>query len=211
MAAATISSCSTVYKSGQTPDDVYFSPVKKVEVREESRQEYSQTETQKQETREESIARRGIYDRRWRDLNDDDDYNNRYNHHCNCYCNSYGYGYYNNPYYLPRPYYYPSYGYRYVPANNTPRMVNLQAYNPTMTANNGKPGTGVGNSPGNRRTYNNNNGLGNVIRKIISPSSSNTNSSSGNDTRTYTPSSSNNGSSSSGSSSGSVPRPARGG
>ena len=44
LAAAAISSCSTSYKSGQTPDDVYYSPAKEaaeyVEIKESNNSRY---------------------------------------------------------------------------------------------------------------------------------------------------------------------------
>jgi hypothetical protein len=210
--AGLTSSCSTVYKSGQTPDDVYYSPVRAEEKKQDTDEE--KEDQTKQETAEDRQIRRGIQDRRWRN-NDDNDYN--YNHNCNCYCNQYGYGYYNHPYYRPVPYYTPK-----AIVNSTPRMINLGGYNNTVTVTN--PKTGVKTTT--TRVYNNTNrsngnGLGNVIRQIFKPEPSsssnnnnNNNNTNSNNTRTYQPSStpsSSGGSSSGGSSGGSISRPGKGG
>ncbi len=226
LATVSISSCSTAYKSGQTPDDVYYSPTRMVE--EDTRQDDRQA-SQQVENPEDREIRQGIRDYRWRVLNYDYSYNyNRYNTYCNCYCNKYGYGYYTHPYYTPSPYYIPSpYYVPPVKVNTTPRMVNLATYGGGTT-----PGTIGSINPKNNqpglytppKQYNNSNndnrrgGLTNAIRQVLTPSSgnNNSNSNSSNNTRTYQPSSNSNSSSSSSSSSssgsgGGITRPARGG
>lgn len=221
LSAAAFSSCSTAYKSGQTPDDVYFSPVRVVdETRNDDRKrdEARQEETSADDAR----IRMQIRDRRWRDFDNDYDYsyNNSPYKYCTCNCNNYGYYY--NPVYYSRPVYYPIVVAK-APVNSTPRMVNLNSYKNYSTAvisNNPKTGTSnMWVKPS--RQYNNSNSgskIGNVLREVFTPgSNSNSNSSSNNNTRTYTPAPSSNsssgssGSSSSGSSSGSVSRPGRGG
>jgi len=224
LATVSIASCSTAYKSGQTPDDVYYSPVRAIEerdnvkeTRDERRDDYYRIDNY-----EEREIRMSTRDRRWRDLNDYYDYNYAYNP----YTYGYNYGYYYNPYYYNRPVFLP--GYVIVnPKNSTPRMTNLGSYNNTtlQVANNNKAGQTKWVQSG--RTYNNSNNSGSFIRRIITPAQSypapgynNNNRSSGverNDTRTYNPSSNSNSSSrssssSSGSSSsgGSVTRPTRG-
>jgi hypothetical protein len=214
LAITGFTSCSTVYKSGQTPDDVYYSPVRVIDQKQDNTDE---DQARKQEDAEDRQIRRGIQDRRWRN-NDDNNYS--YSHNCNCYCNQYGYGYYNHPYYNPVPYYIP----KSAVVNSTPRMINLGSYGSGSNNTVVNPKTGVKTTTG--RVYNNSNnsngtGLGNTIRQIFKPESSNnnnnsnnSNTNSNNNTRTYQPSStpSSSGSSSSGSSSGgSVSRPGRGG
>jgi len=223
LSAAAFSSCSTAYKSGQTPDDVYYSPVRVVdERRDDKREETRQPET----TADDARIRMQIRDYRWRDLNNEYDYNYSYNNspygYCTCACNSYGYYY--NPYYYSRPVYSAKATYA-VPINSTPRMVNLNSYkNYSSAVTNAKTGV-VTNPDRPTRQYNNsNNGskVGNIIREVFTPNSNtnsnSNNSSSNNNTRTYTPATnnssgnSNSGSSSGGSSSGgSVSRPGRGG
>ncbi len=196
--AAVLSSCSTAYKSTQTPDDVYYSPVRA----EKEKEEKEPDEVKREPERDYQISM-GIRDYRWRDFRDDYSYDNSpYNYTCK----KYNYGYYYNPNYYPWVIYTgkPSYS---KPVNTSPRMVNLNAYkgyNPNVAIS---KTTGTVNSNSSYR-YNNSNNSENSGRKLILPSSSN--SSSSNNTRTYTPSSSNSGSSS-GSNSGSVSRPKRGG
>jgi hypothetical protein len=223
LSAAAFSSCSTAYKSGQTPDDVYYSPVRVVD---ESRNDNKRDEVRRTETTaEDARIRMQIRDYRWRDLNNEYDYsyNNSPYNYCTCTCNSYGYYY--NPYYYSRPVYSTKYT-AAAPINSTPRTVNLNTYKNYSSAVATNPKTGAVTSWGKpTRQYNNNNGgsrVGNIIREVLSPSSApannnNTNSSSNNNTRTYSPSTnsstpSSSGSSSGGSSSGgSVSRPGRGG
>lgn len=227
--AVAITSCSTAYKSAQTPDDVYYSPVR---IEDERKDDYKREERRDTYNADDSRTRMTIRDRRWRDLNDEYDYtyrNSPYNYsYCNCACNT-GYGYYYNPFYYPRPLYQTTFVYK--PAvNTTSRTVNLNAYknyNQAVTYNPKAGSIGsssMSNNGGIRpvRQYNNSNSeskVGRVIRQVITPSSnsgsSRSSSSSENNTRTYTPSSSgssSSGSSSSGSSSsgGSVSRPGRG-
>ena len=213
VAVVSLSSCSSVYKSGQTPDDVYYSPVrmydeadvKKETRREEPRNYYSYSE--------QSQIRLGINNPRWRYL---DDYS------YTPYLYGYNYGYYYNPYYCPIPVY--NYGNIVIsnPKNTTPRMTNLAAYNTVYNNTNFNVSSKYLN-PVNMpvRTYNNSSRLSNTLNKIFNNGSSNYNNSNNNSqnssnqsSRSYTPSSnssstrSSSGSSSSGSS---TSRPARNG
>lgn len=225
LSAAAFTSCSTAYKSVQTPDDVYYSPARAAdENRDGSRKNVYNREWTQYYSADDSRTMMTIRDRRWRDLNDEYDYNYRnspYNYsYCNCSCNNYGYYY--NPYYYSRPLY--STTAYYKPAvNSTPRMVNLNSYTnySAAVANDPKTGNSYNYGPRGTRVYNNSNEsrAGRVVREIFTPSSNsnnNSNSPSSNNTRTYTPSTpssspSSSGSSSSGSSSsGSVSRPGRG-
>lgn len=219
--AAALTSCSTAYKSGQTPDDVYYSPVRMVD---ESKDDNTRREETRpaENTADNNRIRMSIRDRRWRDL--DDEYSYNYNsspyYYCTCNCNNYGYYY--NPYYFYKPLYYP----KIIPAapvNSTPRMVNLNSYKNYAAAISTNPKTGVTTMQGGAGRYNNSNNsnskFGNIIRQVLTPSNnsnnSSNNSSNNNSNRSYSPSNnsssgSSGGSSSGGSSSGSVSRPGRG-
>ena len=216
IAAGSVASCSTAYKSGQTPDDLYYSPVRVVEEKVEKKDEV------RRDTRYDNYEDRSIVmstrDRRWRDLDDYYDYNCYYDP----YRYGYNHGYYYNPYYYNRPVFLP--GYVIVnPKNNSPRMTNLGSYNSSTLVVSDVKGAQSQWIRTNKAYNNSNNNTGSFIRRIITPAVSgfpgtgNSRTYSGeNNTRTYSPSSSNNNSSSSGSSSGgsssggSVPRPARG-
>jgi uncharacterized membrane protein YgcG len=208
LSVAAFSSCSTAYKTGQTPDDVYYSPAKVVEVKQKAE---DRNEGRFQPKADYEITM-GIRDRRWRDFRDDYDYDNSpYNY---CVCNCRPVGYYYNPYYYPWAIYNTKVTYS-APVNSTPRMVNLNAYSGynTRVASGKTNGTLIYSN--NATQYNNSNRsgsrIGNLLRQTIEPSS---NGSSNNNTRSYSPSSGSSGRSSSGSSgsgSGSVSRPGRGG
>ncbi len=226
---AGLTSCSTVYKSGQTPDDVYYSPVKTYQADEENKQkDENRDQVRNDQAAEDREIRMRTRDRRWRNMDNDNGYN--YNHNCNCYCNQYGYGYYNHPYYNPSPYYIPNP--KVVnPVNSSPRMINLGGYgnnnNNTVSVNPKTGQTTIFNN-GNTRRYNNTNrstGLGAVIRQVFTPRSdnnssnnnnTNTNTNTNSNPRTYQPAAPSGGSSSGSSSGGSsggggVTRPPRGG
>jgi hypothetical protein len=225
----TLVSCSTAYKTGQTPDDVYYSPARYYGEEQEKKEEQKE-EVRNRDYNEDRQIRMSTYDRRWRDL-DNDVYYNPYSY-------GYNYGYYYNPFY----YNYPVYNtcacacVTSNPKITTPRMTNLGGYgkgyntvnnNPVVTKY-GTSGT-VNSSP--VRSYNNRNNnssanqgskLGNTLNKIFNNSDNNNNNSNSSSTnsstnRSYTPSSSSSSSSStsssssSSSSSGTSSRPARSG
>jgi hypothetical protein len=204
-----LSSCSTAYRSGQTPDDVYYSPAP-VEnsyvnsVTSQDRNSYAYRNS------EEAQIRQGIQDPLYRSPITLDlgfgygyspyySYNNFGNPFYNNYYDPFGYkGLYNNPYYgygyygynslgLYSPYnynyyspysYYDPYGYGYyssgktnINTNRGVRRYNLNAYTGGGTTT--TQSAGVRNSiettaPATRRTT----GVGNVIRRVFSPSSS---------------------------------------
>jgi len=209
LSAGLISSCSSTYKSTQTPDDVYYSPARVIE--EDNNHDNDRKEVKKAEFEEREV-RMAIYDRRWRDF--DDDYDYRYDP----YTYGYTYGYYYNPYYCHYPVYITNVAIAN-PKNTAPRMTNLGSYNNNTTS--------LTNTKYNSSTrlntyspYNNSNNNSSFIRRILtSPSTNNNNDNStnnstreSNNTRSYTPSSSSSsGSSSSGSSGTTVPRAKRGG
>ena len=194
-------SCSTAYKTGQTPDDVYYSPTKYGEEKNNDRTEIKRT------TPEDLEIRMCAHDRRWRYFDDDYRYSNSPYHYYTCGCSNYSYYY--NPYYNI----WPVYTSKVIAPNTTPRMVNLNGYtgynNATIT--NPKAGTGVKwVAPPGRYNNSNRSGFNNIIRQVINATTGNSSGSS-NNTRTYSPSSSGSGSSSSGSNpSGKVTRPGRG-
>ena len=64
IAAVSLASCSTAYRSGQTPDDVYYSPVRSVEENTDRQRTEERVERIDYEEREIRMSSR---DRRWRD------------------------------------------------------------------------------------------------------------------------------------------------
>jgi hypothetical protein len=131
--AAAVSSCTSVYKTGQTPDDVYFSP-------ERPQAEYVTTNNDdnryyynNDDYYADRYLRMKVHNRLlWSDLDDWYYYGNRYNYsyYNNFYWNNpwspYTYwNYYYNPYYSPFVIVNPKSSYTY----NRPRMFNLNTYN----------------------------------------------------------------------------------
>ena len=149
--ALVFSSCTAAYNSGQTPDDVYFSPQR-------LQDEYVRMETKKDryrydrsdETEDDRYLRMKVRNRRmWSDLdyyyNDPIAYNYYYHRDYNYYNNYYSspwnlynsWNYYHNPYSMYNPYGYGrNYGKQvYVGGSpsrqqqiNTPRRYNLNVY-----------------------------------------------------------------------------------
>ncbi len=214
LTVAALSSCTSAYKTGQTPDDVYFSPG-----REEKAQEYVQL--QERDDRyyrgsdyyEERFLRMRMQNRyRWSAL-DDYYFNNTYAYNA--------YGYYQNwyspwnSYYAWNTYYNPYYGgihcypgtiiikdpQRYTPPSRAIAF-NPNSYVPN-SSNRVTGSRSLNNSYNNTNStrYNNSNSnrssLGESVRKIFSNSNSNSgnynsnNSNNSTPTRSYTPSSSN--------------------
>jgi len=236
--AAALSSCTTAYKTGQTPDDVYFSPAR-------PQDEYVRVEEKEQPRYDENYyddryLRMKVHNRtQWNDLDDwysYDRYGYRANYYYGTYYNPYtSWNYYHNPYcrnnviaYHPGQTGHPG---QISVAQNVPkpRTFNLASYtntnfnnaNSNFKMNSYKPGTS-------RPVYNNrnsNDGFSNTLKLIFSGgNSNNSNSSYTPPSRSYSPSSSSSsgssggssgssGSSGSGSSSGSggASRPSRGG
>ncbi len=198
LSIATLASCSSTYKSGQTPDDLYYSKPK-VETEQKVREE--RNAGRYEENYEDRQIRMAIRNQRWRSL----DYNNDYNCNYSPYNYGYNYGYYYNPYYYPYPVY--AGGVKFVnPKNTTIRTGNLSAYNNTVSNyTNTKAGTVK--TTTSRRYYDIN----------TRPTRTSSDNRTYTETRTYTPTqSSSSGSSSSGGSSPQstgtpVARPGRGG
>ena len=220
--AAAISSCTTAYRTGQTPDDVYYSPAK-------PQDEYVQVKEEDDKYRydddyyDDRYLRMKVQNRyRWNDFNDwysYDRYGYRYNYYYGNYWNPYtSWNYYYNPYHpntvvIINP---------KIPASQTnysrPRNFNLSSYTGTSGNNTNntvsktfKPNIVTSKPVYNNRNNNNNTGFSNTIKQIFSGGNNNSNSygsgsssgSSGSSSRSYTPSSSGSSSGSSGSSTGS--------
>lgn len=221
-----LTSCSSVYKSGQTPDDVYFSP-------ERQRDEYVRLEEQEERTyrndeadREERYLRMKTRNRRYGLLDDDYDcycYNgnnyNRYNDYYRMNTVNFNYNrwmwnhrfgtFYNDPFYF-NPYYGSPYynGVVYgnvTPRFNKPRTANLNVYdgngntyNPNMPKGASRTYKGSTNSDNYRGSGTN---AGGFLRDIFGGSNSGNSSNAGKTStnNNSNSSSSNNNSSSSGS------------
>jgi hypothetical protein len=174
--AILLTSCSSVYKSGQTPDDVYFSPERPREeyVRVERRNDDRRYQLTDEEEREDRYLRMKTRNRRYELLDEGYDYyayngSNYYRYNDYYRMNAYRYnpswmtwnyrfgGFYNfdpvfyNPYYY-NPYhsnpYYSGVVYGNVnPKFNSPRTTNLQVFDRSGNPyNNNRP-------KGNVRTY----------------------------------------------------------
>jgi hypothetical protein len=219
ISAALFTSCTSAYKTGQTPDDVYFSP-------DRPKEEYVRTNNNNDERNYQGSD--DYYDDRylrmkvrnrvvWSDLDEWYFYNRRYSY---SYYNNWNW---NNPW-SPNTYwnhYYNPYCSRSVVVNpksnityNSPRVVNLNTYNNNQISNRNyttSKGNVLNNNSNNSNRpvrFNNNNSnnnnnsssnAGNFLRNVFN-NSGNNNSSSNNSS---TPSSNNNSSSSSSGSSGS--------
>jgi hypothetical protein len=203
--AIVFSSCSTAYKTGQTPDDVYYSPV---------RADFAMLPDEGQTSYDDQSILMSIRDPRWRDFDNDYAYT-PYNFGYNC-------DYYYNPYYCA----YPVYTTIINPVNTTPRMANLSAYNNNYNNLNEALRLNKINTIQQQKTYNNSQGtgVGNFIRQVFAAPANNSyynnanpNNNSNNNTnnnnysdRNYEPVNNGAGSSSAGNSGG-VSRPARSG
>ena len=221
LTVALFTSCTTSYKTGQTPDDVYYSPTRP------DADEYVKTDKKQdrnyrydEEYYEDQYLRMKVRDRyRWSEIDDPYYYRSRYNYtsyNCSCFSNPWSPSVYWNSYYNP---YYQNHVYinPKSPATYTgPRVFNLNSYNNNAITNNNynnpKYNNGSYNSNTNN-TYtsprysprNNNENSGNILRDIFNSSGNSNNSSSGSSPKT----SSSSGSSSSSSSSNSSSAPVR--
>ena len=217
-------SCTTAYKSGQTPDDVYFSPERpqaeyvSVEDKEEDRYYGGESNSNGNDYynyEEERYLRMKVRNRqRWSYL-DNDFYS------YNPYVYNYPGYYYNSPWnsYSYWNHYYNPYGGSVMvynaksPVYNRPRTINLRTFD---TPNNTSVNPRVynyksGSSNGNNRSYTApRRNVGSDLRNIFNSGSSNNSNSTPSPNRSSTNSSSSSGSSSSGSSSsGSSSAPSR--
>lgn len=190
LSAIVFSSCTTAYKSGQTPDDVYYSPAR-------MQDEYVETENRNErkyrnsdDYYEDRYLRMKVQNHnRWNDL--DDWYGSERRYRYTVFNN---YGLYNNPW-NPHTYwnsnYNPYYTQCFIGSNiktvayTKPRTFNLNTYTPTTTNN--QPSS---NKYRNTNTYtesrNSNSNSGNALRDIFNGNNSssgskvNTSSNSGN-------------------------------
>jgi len=220
--ALIFASCTTAYKSGQTPDDVYFSPARPQSeyVRQDNRDD-NEYRNNDEAYRDDRYLRMKIRDRRYSGLYDDYySYNPYFYHYYNSYLdynspwNSYSYwNYYYNPYghqviaIVPRTSFY-----------SRPRTFDLGVYNQSTNATNGRGARhgysyGYNNSSSNYNNRSRNTGnyrnsgsdAGNFLRNAFSGSNNNNSSNSSNNSSSSPRSSS----SSSSGSSGSTNAPAR--
>lgn len=221
---ALFSSCTTAYKTGQTPDDVYFSPA-----RPQQSDEYVQRDKKSaapkynndDEYYDDQYLRMKVRNRnRWSDLDDPFYYSSRNNfssYNSYCFNNPWTpYTYWNNhfnPYYQGTVIVSPQTTVRY----SGPRTFNLNSYNDKELTNGtySNPkfiGSGSGYSNNNntytspRNSNSNNNNSGNILRDIFG---GNNNSKNSPGSSSDNNSSSNPGSSSSSSSGNSTPAPVR--
>ena len=231
ISAVGISSCTTAYRTGQTPDDVYYSPTRPqdeyVRVKDyDDRYDYAD------DYYDDRYLRMKVQNHnRWNYLDDwylYDRYSYRYNYYYGSYYNPYtSWNYYYNPY-CPNTaiVYNPKIPNMVATSEQItkPRNFNLLSYTNTAynygNNNRNSVSQGIKKPFTSSSSYNNrNNGLSNSLRSIFSNSNGNSrnNSSYSPPTRSYNPTnnSSSSGSSSSGNSSGSskgsVTRPTRGG
>ena len=195
LSAAVLGSCTSAYKTGQTPDDVYYSPARQhdeyVNVKQHDDQKYKNDD----EYYDDQYLRMKVHNRvMWSDLDDYYYYNPRFSY---SYYNSFNWNNpwtplmfwnsYYNPYCSPVMYT----GYSKVIYNH-PRIFNLNTYNNNQLTNNNytNPKVGSYNNYGNYggstgspkiiKGYapsNSNNGAGNFLRNIFNGSSGSNNSS----------------------------------
>jgi len=216
-----ITSCTTVYKSGQTPDDVYYSPARPHEeyVRHETKEvkENKNYRYDDEAYRDDRYLRMKIQDRRYTTLYDDYySYNPYYYHYYNgrlMYNSPWSsYNYWNcyyNPYYAPVISVVPK-----APVYNKPRAFDLNVYNsqPANSTNNPKGSVRKSYSvpdynTGNTNNYNNSGrNAGSFLRDVFSGSGSSSNNSGSSSSSSTRSTNSSSGSSSSGSSSNSSSR-----
>lgn len=198
--AVIFASCTTAYQSGQTPDDVYFSPSRPSQTDEYVRQDRNDNKKYRyrneEDYRDDRYLRMKIHDPRYMDL-----YEDYYSY------NPYYYHYYNgrlifNSAWTPYSYwsyYYNPYCHNVVtvvpktPVYSRPRIFDLSVYNPQPSSGNSKGVRSFTNTNYNNNNDNNNyrgsgQDAGGFLRNIFgsgnnsgnSKSSSNTSSSSGN-------------------------------
>lgn len=170
LAGFLLASCSSVYRSGQTPDDVYYSPTREVVKVEEKEEEKIEDRTATTEDQYLKMKVRNRY--RWTSIDDYDYWNDTRYNHCNCHCTSttnYGYS---NPYYNPIRYntwsnpYYPVFvfgGTKTIKTSTSGSNVKAYGntrYSNTNTASNPKGGSG------------NTGSGGSLIKKVLTSSGS---------------------------------------
>jgi hypothetical protein len=195
LSAIVITSCTTAYKTGQTPDDVYYSPTR-------PQDEYVRTNNDDDQKYrgddyyDDRYLRMKVHNRtQWSELDDWYYYGNRYSY------TYYNTNSWNNPWtpYSYWNYYYNPYCSNYIIVNpksvatyNKPRVTNLNVFNNNMLTNNSYTNPKNSNSGNNNTNFkfpttNTNNNTGGFLRNLFSgnsesktsSSSSNSSSSSG--------------------------------
>lgn len=169
IAVSLLTSCSSAYKSGQTPDDVYYSPAREVKEetkRQDTKQEYASNDDNYLHMKVRSYSR-------WSVIDDYSYWNDTRYSHCNSYSpfikTSYSWSpyYYGNTWYNPYftliPYKNPTVFIKNTSATNILAYTNTK-YNNSNTLYNPKTGLNTAN----------NNGLGNLFKKAFSTSSNGT-------------------------------------
>lgn len=163
LSIALLSSCSTAFKAGQTPDDVYYSPGKEVAASEKEERVQRQEEAQYQEyisSLDDRYLRMKVANRaRWSGIDNFDYwYDSRYDFNCyNGYSydrlNRYGYNMLNPGWSLGYGYrgYYPGYNVGW----NSPIYTVISYTNPKYGAGGSTAGSNI--SAYRNKTYNNNN------------------------------------------------------
>lgn len=195
ISAAAITGCSTAYRTGQTPDDVYYSAAKpQPEQKDQDRDEVREDKDQRldEEYYDDRFLRMKVRNyRQWSNLDDwyyYDKYSSVYSYYYGSFNNPYNsWNYYYNPYCCchSNNYYYSYYSHLRSPvaAPVIKRNFNLAGYTNTSYNNNG--GSYKAPSIKTTRTYNTsnnrNNSDGGILRNIFNKD----NSSGG---RTYSPS-----------------------
>jgi len=156
LSAAILGGCTSAYKSGQTPDDVYYSPERQrdeyVRVKEDDQPKYQNAD----EYYDDRYLRMKVHNRvMWSSLDDLNYYNRQYSY---SYYNSLNW---NNPWspYTYWNYHYNPYcsgqvvnsSYAKAPSYNHPRVFNLNTYNNSQLANNNytNPKASIGSKYGN--------------------------------------------------------------
>lgn len=189
---AAITSCSSSYKTGQTPDDVYYSPARLQTDNVRRDENKNVQDNSVYSTPEDRYIRRRIHNRRYRVYDDRYNYPYGYNNGYNS-----GYPIYTNPK-TSTP-----------PNTSQPRKTNLGAYTPNSTASDSlkvfNPKLGTQNNSGTTnpvRTFgtpnnssNNGSGVGNFIRRVFSGGDNNSNNYNNNNYNNTNSNSSNNNSS----------------
>lgn len=201
-------SCTTAYKSGQTPDDVYYSPAQK-------KNEYNRIEEKEEERKKEEPADYATEDDRYlrMKVRNRDRWSYLDDYYRDPYAYTYTRTYYYNDYCCcnPRTYwnhYYNPYNTRVVyvasktPLYSKPRTYNLHVFDTPNSSTGSKSRTTTSRTYSNTRDTRPATNTGNVLRDVFkgsaeNNSSSNNSSGSSSNTKTSTPSSS--GSSSAGS------------
>lgn len=180
-ASLVLTSCSSVYKTGQTPDDVYYSPAREIADEEDNSRREERYEVYNNSV-DDNYLRMKVRNRyRWSRIDDFDYWHDvRYNYSCNCHCpNNFNYHYspyirvnygwngwttfypnnWNNPYFTVIPYKNPK-----VFGNTSGSNISAyrnRVYNNTNTVFNNPKINGSNNQ-------NNNRGFGNLLKRVFS-------------------------------------------